>query len=57
MNSDDTKMKSVVDLMWTVEEEFEPDETPQNNIKANCGGTSCCCCCSVPNFFTRWICT
>ena len=54
MKNDDPKMKPVIDLMWSVEDEpIQGSQGASGEINANCGG---CCCCSVPNVFTKWLC-
>lgn len=58
MDSDNANMTSIIDLMWTVEEEPVDDALKDTvEINANCGGGCCvACCCSVPNIITKWIC-
>lgn len=54
MGSNDVMMESLVDLMWTVEDDqFEPDGEV---IMINCGGGGGCCagCFIEPNRYTVW---
>lgn len=58
MKNDDTKMKPVIDLMWTVEDESSLRDKDALDIKSNCsGGCTIACCCSIPNVFTKFLCT
>lgn len=59
-------MDSIIDLIWSVEENDSETNGDIIIINANCGGnpggcgsgpgTPIACCCSVPSFFTKWIC-
>lgn len=59
MKQDNKTMMPIIDLMWTVEDDYEADKNGNSHsIKANCGGACCCaaCCCDVPTIVTKWLC-
>jgi hypothetical protein len=46
-------MKSVTDLLWTVEEERPADDKLDVDIFVNCGSGCCCACSAVYTIFCR----
>lgn len=55
--SGESKIQSISDLMWTVEEEPDAVANGGQTINMNCGPCCCAaCCCSIPSIITKWIC-
>lgn len=57
MEFDDIMMKPIADLMWTAEEEADPDGNVIV-IVANCGGKkgACCSCSCSASLVTKYLC-
>lgn len=60
MKQDNKTMMPIIDLMWTVEDDYEvAKDGNSHSIKMNCGGGGgCCvaCCCDIPSIVTKWLC-